>query len=246
MLRRLLDRPCTLALLIGFQFAFMVYFSFGGFRNLTSIFGRDSNPTFDYSRTHDVYTNLSLLPQRLPRGGPTRALPVCPERSPYLVGPLTVSFSRVPTLAQIQEKNPAVGAGGRYRPASCEPRSRTAVVIPHRNRETHLGHLLYYLHPFLQRQQLQYGIYVVHQVGALEQGARADRSSHSNAFLNGDDTHTLCPGGSHKEAGASLACPLSGGEDLVPLSVGGRIAPTHRPLRNLSRVVGAMEERVRG
>uniref|UniRef100_A0A8D2PUB5 Beta-1,4-galactosyltransferase 3 n=1 Tax=Zosterops lateralis melanops TaxID=1220523 RepID=A0A8D2PUB5_ZOSLA len=29
----------------------------------------------------------------------------------------------------------------------------------------HLGHLLYHLHPFLQRQQLHYGIYVVHQAG---------------------------------------------------------------------------------
>ncbi|EOA92987.1 Beta-1,4-galactosyltransferase 1, partial [Anas platyrhynchos] len=36
---------------------------------------------------------------------------------------------------------------------------------PYRNRESHLGYLLYYLHPFLQRQQLQYGIYLVHQAG---------------------------------------------------------------------------------
>ncbi|XP_033030575.1 beta-1,4-galactosyltransferase 3 [Lacerta agilis] len=165
MLRRLLDRPCTLALLIGFQFAFMAYFSFGGFRNLASIFGHDANPSFDYSRTHDVYTNLSLLPQQPRYGSPTQSLPYCPERSPYLIGPLTVSFSQVPNLEQIQEKNPAVGLGGRYRPSACEPRSRTAIIIPHRNRETHLRHLLYYLHPFLQRQQLQYGIYVVHQAG---------------------------------------------------------------------------------
>ncbi|XP_075764145.1 beta-1,4-galactosyltransferase 3 isoform X1 [Pelodiscus sinensis] len=166
MIRRLLDRPCTLALLIGFQFAFMVYFSFGGFRNLTSIFGRDTNPVFDYSRTHDVYTNLSrLLPRLHPGGGPTGSLPYCPERSPYLIGPLTVSFSQTPTLKQILEKNPAVKEGGRCQPLTCEARSRTAVIIPHRNRETHLRHLLYYLHPFLQRQQLQYGIYVIHQAG---------------------------------------------------------------------------------
>ncbi|NWR81564.1 B4GT3 galactosyltransferase, partial [Centropus unirufus] len=56
-------------------------------------------------------------------------------------------------------------AGGHYQPPDCEPRSRTAVIIPHRNREAHLGHLLYYLHPFLQRQQLRYGIYVIHQAG---------------------------------------------------------------------------------
>ncbi|NWT49297.1 B4GT3 galactosyltransferase, partial [Chroicocephalus maculipennis] len=60
--------------------------------------------------------------------------------------------------------------GGRYQPSTCEARSRTAVIIPHRNRETHLGHLLYYLHPFLQRQQLQYGIYVVHQVRPVGAG----------------------------------------------------------------------------
>ncbi|XP_061462662.1 beta-1,4-galactosyltransferase 3 [Rhineura floridana] len=165
MLRRVLDRPCTLALLVGFQFAFMAYFSFGGFRNLASIFGHDGNPAFDYSRTHDVYANLSLLPQQPRYGSPTQFLPYCPERSPYLIGPLTVSFSRVPTLGHIQEKNAAVGVGGRYHPSACEPRSRTAIIIPHRNRETHLRHLLYYLHPFLQRQQLQYGIYVVHQAG---------------------------------------------------------------------------------
>uniref|UniRef100_A0A8D2JDJ1 Beta-1,4-galactosyltransferase n=2 Tax=Varanus komodoensis TaxID=61221 RepID=A0A8D2JDJ1_VARKO len=166
MLRRLLDRPCTLALLIGSQFAFMAYFSFGGFRNLASIFGHDATPAFDYSRTHDVYTNFSLLLSQQPRQtNPLDSLRYCPERSPFLLGPLTVSFSQVPALAQIQEKNPAVGPGGRYQPSSCEPRSRTAVIIPHRNRELHLRHLLYYLHPFLQRQQLHYGIYVVHQAG---------------------------------------------------------------------------------
>ncbi|PKU29417.1 beta- -galactosyltransferase 3 [Limosa lapponica baueri] len=190
MLRRLLERPCTLALLVGCQFAFVAYFSLGGFRNLTSLFGRAAGPVFDYSRTHDVYANLSrLLPRRAARPDPAQPLPYCPERSPFLgthtppwlpsppphvspclsphpaVGPLTVSFSRVPTLEQIQAKNPAVEEGGRYQPSTCEPRSRTAIIIPHRNRETHLGHLLYYLHPFLQRQQLQYGIYVVHQAG---------------------------------------------------------------------------------
>ncbi|KAM4644477.1 beta-1,4-galactosyltransferase 3 isoform 2-T2 [Amazona ochrocephala] len=166
MLRRLLERPRSLALLVGCQFAFVAYFSLGGFRSLTSLFGRAGGPVFDYSRTHDVYANLSrLLPREPARPDPARPLPFCPEHSPFLVGPLTVTFSRVPTLEQIQAKNPAVREGGRYQPPGCEPRSRTAVIIPHRNRETHLGHLLYYLHPFLQRQQLQYGIYVVHQAG---------------------------------------------------------------------------------
>nr|XP_041577059.1 beta-1,4-galactosyltransferase 3 isoform X2 [Taeniopygia guttata] len=172
MLRRLLERPCSLALLVGCQFAFVAYFSLGGFRNLTALFGRAAGPAVDYSRTHDVYANLSRVATGSGTGNgpaappdPDRPLPFCPERSPFLVGPLAVSFARVPTLEQILAKNPGVGAGGRYRPPRCEPRSRTAVIVPHRNREAHLGHLLYYLHPFLQRQQLAYGIYVVHQAG---------------------------------------------------------------------------------
>ncbi|XP_041321275.1 beta-1,4-galactosyltransferase 3-like, partial [Pyrgilauda ruficollis] len=88
------------------------------------------------------------------------------ERPSPAVGPLAVSFSRAPSLEQIRAKNPGVRRGGRYRPPLCEARSRTAVIVPHRHREGHLGHLLYYLHPFLQRQQLHYGIYVVHQVPA--------------------------------------------------------------------------------
>uniref|UniRef100_A0A8C3NGF3 Beta-1,4-galactosyltransferase n=1 Tax=Geospiza parvula TaxID=87175 RepID=A0A8C3NGF3_GEOPR len=170
MLRRLLERPCSLALLVGCQFAFVAYFSLGGFRNLTALFGRSAGPAVDYSRTHDVYANLSRVGGGTGNGpaatpDPARPLPFCPERSPFLVGPLAVSFSRAPSLEQIQAKNPGVRRGGRYRPPRCEARSRTAVIVPHRNREAHLGHLLYYLHPFLQRQQLHYGIYVVHQAG---------------------------------------------------------------------------------
>lgn len=166
MIRRVLERPCTLAMLIGFQFAFMMYFSFGGLRSLASIFGRSQEPTFDYSRTHDVYTNLTRIqathhPGTLEGG----LLPWCPEKSPYLVGPISVTFSQVPTFQRIKEKNHLVVRGGIYRPPNCVSRHRTAIIIPHRNRETHLRHLLYFLHPFLQRQQLHYGIYIIHQAG---------------------------------------------------------------------------------
>lgn len=156
MLRRLLERPCTLALLVGSQLAVMMYLSLGGFRSLSALFGRDPGPTFDYSHPHDVYSNLSHLPAAPGAAGapPAQALPYCPERSPFLVGPVSVSFSPVPSLAEIVERNPRVESGGRYRPAGCEPRSRTAIIVPHRAREHHLRLLLYHLHPFLQRQQL--------------------------------------------------------------------------------------------
>lgn len=87
MLRRLLERPCTLALLVGSQLAVMMYLSLGGFRSLSALFGREQGPTFDYSHPHDVYSNLSHLPGApVAPGGPPapQGLPYCPERSPLL------------------------------------------------------------------------------------------------------------------------------------------------------------------
>lgn len=87
MLRRLLERPCTLALLVGSQLAVMMYLSLGGFRNLSALFARDQGPTFDYSHPHDVYSNLSQLSGSplVSRDPPAfEGLPNCPERSPLL------------------------------------------------------------------------------------------------------------------------------------------------------------------
>ncbi|XP_077577655.1 beta-1,4-galactosyltransferase 3 [Stigmatopora nigra] len=89
----------------------------------------------------------------------------CPKTSPLLGGAFRVTFPSGLTLAEVQRKNPAVERGGRYRPSECKARHSTAVIIPHRLREHHLKFLLYYLHPFLQRQQLDYAIYVIHQAG---------------------------------------------------------------------------------
>lgn len=67
------------------------------------------------------------------------------------------------TLEEVEAENPKVHRG-RYRPEECKALQRVAILIPHRNREKHLMYLLEHLHPFLQRQQLDYGIYTIHQV----------------------------------------------------------------------------------
>ncbi|XP_051736184.1 beta-1,4-galactosyltransferase 3 isoform X2 [Ctenopharyngodon idella] len=151
---RALDSPCTLALLVGFQFAFVLYFSLGGFRGLVSVLVHSTEPEIDYSRPHDVYTNLtSLLLHHPGPSGPEQQLRDCTLPSPLLVGPVSVHLSTPPSLEEIKEKNPLVTLGGHYRPPDCEPRHHTAIVVPYRNRQTHLRALLYHLHPFLQRQQ---------------------------------------------------------------------------------------------
>ncbi|XP_075398595.1 beta-1,4-galactosyltransferase 4 isoform X1 [Tenrec ecaudatus] len=69
------------------------------------------------------------------------------------------------TLEEVQAENPKVHQG-RYQPEECKALQRVAILIPHRNREKHLMYLLEHLHPFLQRQQIDYGIYVIHQAGS--------------------------------------------------------------------------------
>lgn len=86
----------------------------------------------------------------------------CPSVSPYLRGQSKLIFKPDLTLEEVQAENPKVSSG-RYRPEECKALQRVAILIPHRNREKHLMYLLEHLHPFLQRQQLDYGIYVIHQ-----------------------------------------------------------------------------------
>lgn len=80
------------------------------------------------------------------------------------MGPVSVHLSSPLSLDEIRQRNPLVLPGGRYRPPDCEPHHHTAIVVPYRNRQTHLRALLYHLHPFLQRQQIHYSIYIVQQV----------------------------------------------------------------------------------
>ncbi|XP_063812831.1 beta-1,4-galactosyltransferase 4-like isoform X2 [Pseudophryne corroboree] len=88
----------------------------------------------------------------------------CPALSPYLKGVVPLTFPPSLSLLEVSKKNRMV-ENGNYRPENCKSQQKVAILIPHRNREKHLLYLLYHLHPFLQRQQLEYGIFVIHQAG---------------------------------------------------------------------------------
>ncbi|XP_048397383.1 beta-1,4-galactosyltransferase 4 [Stegostoma tigrinum] len=92
------------------------------------------------------------------------SLPLCAFLSPYLRGATALKFDARLTFEQVQKSNPKVQEG-RYRPQECHAVQRVAILIPYRNRERHLLYLLEHLHPFLQRQLLDYGIYVINQAG---------------------------------------------------------------------------------
>ncbi|NWU48270.1 B4GT1 galactosyltransferase, partial [Dromas ardeola] len=84
------------------------------------------------------------------------------------VGALHVEFSQSVNLEEVARINPEVKTGGRFAPKDCIALQKVAIIIPFRNREEHLKYWLYYLHPILQRQQLDYGVYVINQGGEEE------------------------------------------------------------------------------
>ncbi|XP_032909088.1 beta-1,4-galactosyltransferase 3-like isoform X3 [Catharus ustulatus] len=88
-----------------------------------------------------------------------------PGTSWLSVGPLTITFRVLPSERMIMERNPFVQSGGHYKPPHCFARYKSAILVVYRNQEKYLHHLLYYIHPFLQRQQLSYTIYLIQQVG---------------------------------------------------------------------------------
>lgn len=89
-------------------------------------------------------------------------LPLCPKTPPKLVGPLA-TYSDSPSYEELEKLYPEVSSGGRYKPPDCISRHKVAIVLPYRNRDIHLRTFLKNIHPFLERQQLDYGIYVVEQ-----------------------------------------------------------------------------------
>ncbi|XP_061484375.1 beta-1,4-galactosyltransferase 3-like isoform X2 [Rhineura floridana] len=154
------ENPCFLLFLIIFQAIFILILYRG---SSSAVYRAPFNVphTLDYAKTEDVYTNLSLFTH-----APDKAkMQYCTDAS-IMVGPLAITFDTLPSEGMIISKNPYVQSGGRYSPPHCVARYKTAVIVPYRNHEKYLQHFLYYLHPFLQRQQLNYCIYLIHQAGS--------------------------------------------------------------------------------
>lgn len=95
--------------------------------------------------------------------------PDCSIDPPKLVGYMSIDVNKSTgpdEFDAIHKKSPALKSGGRWSPAYCKPRSRVAIIIPFRDRTEHLKYFLMYMHKILQRQEIEYQIYVVNQVDA--------------------------------------------------------------------------------
>ncbi|KAB7499909.1 Beta-1,4-N-acetylgalactosaminyltransferase bre-4 [Armadillidium nasatum] len=91
---------------------------------------------------------------------------LCPPIPPNLEGPIKVEIMNVPPLEFQEKSHFELQPGGRYRPKECKARHKVAIIIPFRDRAAHLAVFLHNIHPFLQKQQIDYAIYIVEQAGS--------------------------------------------------------------------------------
>ncbi|MCJ8749329.1 hypothetical protein PDJAM_G00174910 [Pangasius djambal] len=122
-------------------------------------------PQHELTRTPETSARNSSAPDT-PEVDAERnqTLQYCPETPPRLKGPLYVEFSEPVKLDKLM-KDTRLSLGGHYRPSECVSQQKVALIIPFRDREMHLKYWLFYMHPILQRQQLDYGVYVIEQDG---------------------------------------------------------------------------------
>ncbi len=58
--------------------------------------------------------------------------------------------------------------GGLSAPRECKSRHKVALIVPYRNREENLKIFLNNMHPFLAKQQIDYGIYLVEPIANVD------------------------------------------------------------------------------
>ncbi|XP_063365821.1 beta-1,4-N-acetylgalactosaminyltransferase bre-4-like [Cydia amplana] len=86
---------------------------------------------------------------------------------PSDLGPISANTSDI-SLDVVEQTYPEVKLGGRYSPPDCLARHRVAIIVPYRDRLKNLATFLNHMHPFLIKQQLDYGIFIVEQKGTRE------------------------------------------------------------------------------
>ncbi len=92
------------------------------------------------------------------------SLNYCPPVPPDLQGPLLIGV--VPenfSITTNSSYHSDIEIGGSYHPKTCLARHKVAIIVPYRDRWDILKHFLFHTHQILQRQQLDYRIYVCEQ-----------------------------------------------------------------------------------
>lgn len=104
------------------------------------------------------------------------AFNACPTTPPNLTGPIDVDIEYVPLASVENQFRASLLPGGWYKPHECNAFDRIAIIVPYRDRPEHLPIFLKNIHPFLMKQQIEYGIFVVEQIA----GGQFNRASLMN------------------------------------------------------------------
>nr|XP_022314109.1 beta-1,4-galactosyltransferase 4-like isoform X2 [Crassostrea virginica] len=86
-------------------------------------------------------------------------LTVLMKRNISNIGTISVNINAIEWM-DIEKKFQKVIKGS-YQPENCKARHKVAILVPYRDRDTHLRIFINHMHSFLIRQQLEYGIYIV-------------------------------------------------------------------------------------
>lgn len=113
-------------------------------------------------------------------------LNTCPTTPPNLNGPIAIDIEYA-AMSSIEDRFRALLlSGGRYKPHECNAIDRVAIVIPYRDRVEHLPIFLKNIHPFLMKQQIEYGIFIIEQIS----GGQFNRAALMNVgFLEAQKLH---------------------------------------------------------
>ncbi|KAK7108727.1 beta-1,4-N-acetylgalactosaminyltransferase bre-4-like [Littorina saxatilis] len=135
--------------------------------------GDDDIRTLVGHRGDDVVGGFDDVRTSTPRRVEDREkLPPCPLVPPGLEGLVKLNLKPPPSFGDLENQFSMLQPGGRYQPPDCRPKQKLAIIIPYRERRVHLKMFLRNMHPLLQRQQLDYTVFVVE----LEQGIDFNRA----------------------------------------------------------------------
>ncbi|XP_034313784.2 beta-1,4-galactosyltransferase 4 [Magallana gigas] len=126
----------------------------------------DSTETEERKKTYTLLTSYFEYNYTTTTDKADGALKKCQLIPSGLVGKLKVD--KTPKTMEAIEKKYETIKDGKYKPKNCTARQKVAILIPFRDRESHLRIFLNHMHTFLMKQQLEYGIYVVEQTKGLE------------------------------------------------------------------------------
>lgn len=94
----------------------------------------------------------------------TFGINMCPPQPINLDGPIAIDTDFEELSSVEQRLGGQLLMGGWYKPKECNAKDRVAIVIPYRDRATHLPIFLKNVHPFLMKQQIEYGIFIIEQI----------------------------------------------------------------------------------